>query len=354
MSYFVVNKQLDYQRGFLEGGEFRDGRLHIRQGERTGACFISRLFDSRESGTEWARFTVEGVPDAGAGLQLSFYTSETDWISVGGVRRSISELISDPGLTSLQKKAIFDPLFKKHFIGHDDVLLYGVQGRYLFFILNLFQRENGNSCGDMCLYFPKDTWLKYLPGVYRRSAESADFTERFLGIFQSMYEDRSREIRGSAAMLNPVSCSKGLLVELAQWMDIRDIYLWPEDKLRILIRSMPELSARRGTIGGLRSYLELYTGEEPVIREDSNDPCSFMVGVSQEYLDDPREYRALLRIIGHMKPAGMKVRLEAKSRRMQAESEVKIGINSRLIAPEETEQDGTPAAETAPKSGREA
>ncbi len=354
MSYFVINKQLDYQRGFLEGGEFREGRLQIRQGNRTGACFISRLFDSREPGTEWARFTARGVPDAGAGLQLGFYASEEDWISVSGVHRPIAELISDPGMPAAQKKALFMPLLKKHIVGHDDVLLNGVKGRYLFFILDLYPRENGNSCGDMCLHFPKDSWLKYLPGVYSRDAESAEFTERFLGIFQSMYEDRGREIRKSAAMLNPDSCSRGILVQLAEWMDIRDIYLWPEDKLRILIRRMPDLSSRRGTIGGIREYLELYLGEKPVVREDSNDPLCLVVGVREDYIDDPRESRALIRIIGHMKPAGMKVRLEAVSRRIQPESEVQIGINSKLLAPEETERDGEPQAEDAPQAGREA
>ena len=66
MSYFVINKKLDYDRGFLSGGEFRDGRLFLKEDCRVKACFFSRLFDSREAGTEWGRFTADSPGNTGA------------------------------------------------------------------------------------------------------------------------------------------------------------------------------------------------------------------------------------------------------------------------------------------------
>ena len=195
MSYFVVNKQMDYDRGFLRGGAFRDGRLRISDGAPC-AYFFSRVFDSRLEETEWGRAVLDVQENAGAGLQLSVYASERDWIQTEGLHVPIQKLISDPALPMEKKEELFGPLLKKRFVGKNDVLLNGISGRYLFFLLVLFRQETELSCGGICLFFPKKSWLDYLPSVYRRDPEGADFTERFLGIFQSLYDDRERVIGG--------------------------------------------------------------------------------------------------------------------------------------------------------------
>ena len=352
MSYFVINKKLDYERGFLSGGEFRDGRLFLREDCRVRASFYSRLFDSREAGTEWGRFTADSPKNAGAGFQLSFYASDQPFIQCGDRKRLIQDMISDPGLSDDEKREFLKPLLRKHFVGQNDVLLNGVRGRYLLFVLDLYRQESETSCGVMCLYFPKDSWIRYLPGVYSRDKEGADFTERFLGIFQTLYEDREREIRGSAAFLNPDSCGRALLEELAEWHDLKDIYLWSDDRLRELIRRAPELSVMRGTVSGLREYLKLYTGEEPVIREDEKDPSVFSVGVREDFLEDAKEYRSLLRVISHMKPAGTEVRVVPLRRRMQMGADVYLGLNSAISGVEGLVLDGTSPAGLTVLSGK--
>ena len=81
MSYFVINKQMDYDRGYLRGGIFREGRLSFPDGS-SSLCFISRVFDSREEETEWGRAVLDAPENAGAALQLTVYASGQDWMMV--------------------------------------------------------------------------------------------------------------------------------------------------------------------------------------------------------------------------------------------------------------------------------
>ena len=341
MSYFVINKQLDYDLGFLSGGEYRNGRLSVSSDAESGACFVSRLFDSRSEGTEWGRFVVDARSDVGAGLQIAFYATETSTIVYRNRIVSIQELISDRKLSSEDKKEIFEPLLKKRFVGFKDVLLNGITGRYLFFIIDLYRQENDNTCGDMCLYFPKTSWIRYLPSVYSRNPKDADFTERFLGIFQSFYEDREREIRNSSELLYPVAGERAMLEELAEWYDLTDVYLWPDEKLNVLVRRAPHLMAKHGTIGGMIEYLSLYTGTEPEIKEDDKNPNLVTIAVPERYITNMREYSLLLRIIGHMLPAGMDVRVTSLRDQGEIRKAISIGVNSFLGGTEDDTYNST-------------
>ena len=132
MSYFVINKQLDYDLGFLSGGEYRNGRLSVSSDTESGACFVARLYDSRSEETEWGRFVVDARSNVGAGLQIAFYSSNKPTIVYRDRNVPIQELISNRKLSAEDKKEIFEPLLKKCFVGFRDVLLNGITGRYLF------------------------------------------------------------------------------------------------------------------------------------------------------------------------------------------------------------------------------
>lgn len=326
----MINKKLDYERGFLDGLEYRDGRLRLVKGSAGTGVFFSRVFDSLERGTVWHRFTVDCGNSSGAGLSISFYGFEQEELLVNNRKMTVSELLRNKYITSREKKRIMEQCLKKHVSGKNDLLLHEVEGRYLVVCIELSPHENDNSLGDMCLYFPKDSWLKFLPGVYSRDSKTADFTDRFLSIFQNIYDDRDREISESAGLIHPLDVNRQLLEELAAWYDIKDLYLWDDDSLRKLVSKAPELAKKRGTASGLREYLGIYLGAEPEIRENKEEPYTFTVLVPEEFIDEPKEYQALLRVIGHMKPAGMTARVLPMKHTAQDSTGMRLGINSRL------------------------
>ncbi len=326
----MINKKLDYERGFLDGLEYRDGRLRLA-GKGSGmGVFFSRVFDSIESGTVWHRFTVDCGQGSGAGLRISFYSFESEELLINDQRMPVSDLIRSRDISSSEKKRLLEPWLKKRASGKNDLLLHEAEGRYMLVCIELIRQETDNSLGDMCLYFPKDTWMKFLPGVYSRDRETADFTERFLSIFQSIYDDRDREIRGSAGLIHPAAVNRQLLEELAAWYDLKDLYLWTDERLKELVSKAPELARKRGTASGLREYLSIYLGSEPEICEDMDNPYMFRVLVPEEFIDDPKEYRALVRVIGQMKPAGITARILPIKRTAQDSTDLRLGINSRL------------------------
>lgn len=327
----MINKQLDYKRGYLSGLEFRDGRLYLKEGAGNG-CFFSRVFDSREDGCVWHRFTMDLGADNAGGILVSFYCFDTPEFFYRGRKAAVSDFLRDPVISVKEKKQTLAPRCMVHTAGLKDILLHKTAGRYLVVEVEMERREADNSIGDMCLYFPKETWMRFLPGIYSRDQASAEFTERFLSIFQNIHEDREEGIRTSAAMIQPASADRKLLEELAGWYDLKDLYLWPDAQLKELLMRAPELLRKRGTAAGMKEYLSLYLRQEPEILEMQDDPWSFTVRVPSEYIDEPMEYRSLLRIIGHMKPAGMTVHVEPLKKRKRGSSEMRLGMDSMLEA----------------------
>ena len=333
--FFVINKKLDYDRGYLEGLEYSGGRLRLKANSGSAGWFFSRVFDSRDSGTVWHRFTVDAgsrvssaVPVSG--LRVRFYSFESPEFYADDVKTSVDAVVHDRGLSVREKLRLLEPFQRQHFSGARDMLLHDTEGRYLLVVIELIRRETDNSLGDMFLYFPKQTWMRFLPGVYSRDKATEDFTERYLSIFQSVYDDRDREIRTGAGLIHPSAVSRSLLEGLAAWYDLKDLYLWPDDRLRELVLRAPKLLQKRGTASCLREYLGIYLGSEPEIREYPEDPCSLDVLVPEKYIDDSGEYLALERVIGHMKPAGMRVRLLAQMHSRPEGAELRLGVNSRL------------------------
>lgn len=65
MKYFLVNKELDYERGYLEQAEYSRGALRLLPGADYGVFFPGFLTGRRRScaGTVlWQRDTDRGAP----------------------------------------------------------------------------------------------------------------------------------------------------------------------------------------------------------------------------------------------------------------------------------------------------
>jgi len=330
MNYFVINKQLDYERGFLQGLEYRDGRLRLREDTADKGYFFSRLFDSGVNGTVWHRFTAERGTSGETGVKFSFFCFDSPELMAEERKISVTELVQDKTLTPRDKIRLMESHCRIYRSGSWDILLHAAEGRYLMVLVEIFRRESDNSVGDMCLYFPRETWMRFLPGVYSKNKETADFTERFLSIFQTLYDDREMEIQSSAGLIHPSTAGRALLEELAGWYGMKDLYLWPDENLRELVRRAPLLTQKIGTAEGLREYLHLYLGTEPVIEESREDPYSFTVLVPEEFIDETIEFHSLVRVIGHMKPAGMTVRVAPLARKKNTGAVFRLGMSSRL------------------------
>jgi phage tail-like protein len=109
----------------------------------------------------------------------------------------------------------------------------------------------------------KGRYLRYLPALYADD----ELMGRFLMLFESFWAPIERTIDQLPFYLDPRTAPPDLLPWLACWLDLVLDERWPEEKRRRLLRSAVTLYRKRGTRQGLREYLEIYTGQVPLILE---------------------------------------------------------------------------------------
>jgi phage tail-like protein len=121
------------------------------------------------------------------------------------------------------------------------------------------------------LDFPRATSLERLPAVYGSDPEAADFSERFLALFDATIEEIDDAITRSPALLDPNGVPDALLPWLGRFFDIALDPAWSDAQRRAIIAAAPALYAARGTVGGLQKVIEMVTGSRPAIEELSQE-----------------------------------------------------------------------------------
>ena len=106
--------------------------------------------------------------------------------------------------------------------------------------------------------------LEYLPELYLKAGS---FTERFLSIFTDIYCELEEKIDVSAELYDPAECPEEFVEWLGEWVSAEKMLLFPDDKKRAYLLSIPRLSTCRGTLRGLKELLELYCGAKVFIVE---------------------------------------------------------------------------------------
>lgn len=192
---------MDYRRGTACGMTFQDGRL--RQTAAEPGWFFSRVLDSREREMIWHRLRVE-QPGHTGGWTMRLYSSDSRVITWENGSQPVDELIADTDVPLEEKKRRMQACQSRYIKGDVDVLLFDVRGRYLWFLL-----ETDGVAGEfegisgIRIDFPKESWVSWLPEVYQGAGKSRDFLERYLGIFQSFYEEMTEQIERSPEMFDP-------------------------------------------------------------------------------------------------------------------------------------------------------
>lgn len=342
MNYFVLNKELDVQRGTAQHCQWSGDGLCLLPGAAQGA-FLSRIYDSCREQNRWHRFVLRARGPGRASLRFTFFASDSLEVPLEGKRQELPKFLARTDLSLEEKKRLLIPLKKKQMLFPEDILLHDVEGRYLFFMAELFAQEGKSPViAEMMIYFPMEDWLKFLPEVYAKERSGADFTSRYLGIFQSIYEEMEERIRTSSRLLDVNALDSEGLGQIARWFLLNNIYLWPEEQLKLLMGKLQEVFARAGTAEGMLELLELYTGERPILIECGmvrgrqeeklygNNPYECILLIREQYLSTARDYEALLCLAKQMKPAHIQVRIIPLKPRIVLGTYSYLGVNSRL------------------------
>jgi phage tail-like protein len=155
------------------------------------------------------------------------------------------------------------------------------RGQYLWVRLRLVGRKEHPGDGfsvqspsvrALRVSFQRPSLLRLLPATFSRRDEAQDptgalFLERFLSLFESTFTRIEGRYEAMSRLLNPAAAPPQWLGWLASWLDLVFDPSWSPDRRRQLVLRAVDLYRRRGTVGSIQDWVEIYTGQRPELVE---------------------------------------------------------------------------------------
>jgi phage tail-like protein len=224
--------------------------------------YQSQALDSRTAGCQWHRVVVHGEVPAGTRLHVETFCADEEYDAdqLAGWAVWGSQKISASGGDQAARPPELD------------CLVPSPPGRFLWLRLTLL----GNGAATPVvraieIEFPRLTSLRYLPAVFAAEPTSADFTARFLALFDTTLRGIERTVDTEARLFDPASAPAvrvgtapvDFLSWLALWIGITFDRSWSEPRRRHFLARAGALFAWRGTVRGLREQLLTLLGWDP-------------------------------------------------------------------------------------------
>jgi len=281
---------------------------------------FQHIFDSTIPECEWHRLVVDSEVPEGTSLDVNIVASE-----------SVNSNVS----------------FNSFPFGLKDIFLSQVKGRYLIIKIRFQsdpQRKKTPVLNFIKVFFPKKTYLQYLPAIYQEDKESKDILERYLSIFQTILEDIEDKIEKTHLLIDPETTRGEFLNWLSSWVGLIREERWGEEKWRKFLGKAIEFFKMRGTREGLSNLIELFTGKKPIIIEPFQLECekkplrlgrfSFCVLLKPKQVRNHQEFEAVKRIVALWKPAHTEGKTVLLKEKMLLGDLLYLGINTYLNPPE--------------------
>lgn len=127
----------------------------------------------------------------------------------------------------------------------------------------------------------RESYIKWLPALYQRSdVTGKNFVRDLLWIVQHMFGSVEERLDMIHTYFDPYETPEEFLPWLAGWSAMVLEADWPVVHKRKLIRNAMELYRLRGTVRGLSLFIKLFTGFEPILRENEWPFPGFRIGVT--------------------------------------------------------------------------
>lgn len=244
-------------------------RQEVNLPDKEGAfrgLYVSKSIDSQTPDTQWHRLLLDGEFKKGTQVEFLYHVSNE--------RLSDNEIKDlDP---DLWHKCVSETSSIQGARKRDALFLADVQGRYLWFKIILSGNETRSPVvRTITVFFPRVSYLDYLPAIYQEDPLSKGLLERFLTIFESLFFDIDFTIEHIGRYFDACGTPPEFLSWLGSWLAFAVEEDWPEDKKRLFISKAVSLYKKRGTREGLEETIELFTGKKPFIVEvfKGRNPC---------------------------------------------------------------------------------
>ena len=231
----------------IKDGDLTDERGLRLKGDKGAGRYISKTLDSGIDGCRWHRIVLDADVPENSTITVSFYSSEEE------------EAAKSWSGTNVFKNA-------------KDALVQAPPGRYITVKID-FHREEGEESPvlrQVKIYYPRLSYLRYLPAVYQEESTSKEFMERFLSIFESAMYDSEETISKIPRYFEPLAAPWDFVFLLASWLSL-DLYELLGAKNREFILRAVELYKQKGTASGIARLVSFLTGRNCCVKEYMNN-----------------------------------------------------------------------------------
>jgi phage tail-like protein len=236
-------------------------------GYAAAGVFMGGPFQALDGETPWYRFTLHGNLPVGTHLQIFTWTAAS-----GNPPFAPASNLPFPGWQAAPRDTlagvIFNPPAPSLWIG-------GVL------------RGDGNgtpAIHQLRIDYGRDTYLKYLPGIYRADLASADLLDRLLSLAQTALGGLRSEIIDLTRLFDPAATGyqgyPSWFAWLSGWLAWQLDQNWTEPEARSYLAEAFRLYSLRGTVEGLRRYLKIYAGVNAFISEPALTTTVWSLGTN--------------------------------------------------------------------------
>jgi phage tail-like protein len=237
----------------------------------TEGTWYSEALDSKTYDCQWHRIELElsSLP-AGTKLVVSTYTDDRPRLNadIQDLRDHlwdtkfaiVGRMQPPPNPGNGQNKGRKESSDQEKDNVKKEFLIQSQEGQYLWLKIELSGDGYATpAITSIRVHYPRQSYLEELPAVYSADEESRRFLERFLSIFQTEWDDLERRIDDIARYFDPTAVPEGEFLEyLASWLALPLEGAWSQEQKRVLLMAAPQIIPRRGTMDGLRRYLQVY------------------------------------------------------------------------------------------------
>ena len=351
-----AGKKVNYYRLALRRGKMH--RMQLSEDDRLigegGGMFgyFAPVFDSGDYECTWHRLCLEG----------SFSSCKYE-IVAAATDENLEELLEDDSLSFADRIAILKECGHVRKVNTADLLLHSLQGRYLWIGITVAGSKIDSSfkIEGFSVEFPQSSFVEYLPEIYQQEGRNS-FFERYMTVFQSLYEDLEREVDKVPFYLDYETTPDTNLPLFAEWTGRwHSGKKWTPEQMRYLIMNLQKIQGGRGTRSVMEQMIRMLTGKEAVIMEHfqwkdwmngksslmeeyrklyGNDEDTFVVmidGSEEELGFSERELESRLE---DYTPLGMKCRVVCLKKKSCMDGQSYLDKNSCLSVPEVPKTDG--------------
>jgi phage tail-like protein len=229
--------------------------------ERRGQ-YLSLALDSGIPGCRWHRVRVDAEVPEGTSVEIAFATTDGPPEGRPVVEPLPGEWSSFPaGSPHPTDWFVVTP-------GATDSTLGAAAGRYGYLRLRLIGAgQSTPTVHQVRLDLPRATGLDRLPAVYADDPAAADFTERFVSVFDAELEELDEVLARRPGLLDADGLPDDALAWLAGLVGTGFEAEMDVERRREWLRAAPELFRRRGTLVGLMDTLRVALGVTATVEE---------------------------------------------------------------------------------------